>query len=167
MNQMLKLATGLFLVLGLAACSSSGSVTVEQAKAAAIPSGKVVALAITAPADEDSRDVAQRLRSELFGRLVSEAVFKQVVPQEEPADYKMDVGLTEVDEVSQGARIFWGVMAGSNTLKGTVALTDETTGQLVTKFDIAGESASHPLSSENEMDDAIREAVTRIIATLR
>jgi Domain of unknown function (DUF4410) len=154
------------VMLMLAACSSSGSIEMKQPKTAAIPAGKVVALNVTAPADEDSADALHLIRNELFGRLVAEGVFKEVVAAEEPADYRMDVVLSNVDEVSQGARIFFGVLAGSNELKAAVTVIDAATAQPVTSFNVGGESASHPMSSENGLEDAVREAVTRIIGAL-
>lgn len=163
----LRLVAALSIVALVAACSSTGTLTVKQPKSASIPPGKTVVLAVTSPADEDSREAAQRMRSELFGRLVSEGVFKQVLAQDESADYAMDVRVGEVDEVSQGSRIFFGVFAGSNDVGASVAVRERPSDQVVTQFDVAGESASHPLSSEDDMDDAIREAVTRIIAALR
>lgn len=153
-------------LLVLAACSSSGSIEMTQPKTAAIPPGKIVALDVTAPADEDSADAKHLMRNELFGRLVAEGIFKEVVPAEEAADYRMDVILSDVDEVSQGARIFLGVMAGSNELKAAVTVIDAATGQPVTSFNVGGESASHPMSSENGLEDAVREAVTKIIGAL-
>lgn len=154
------------MMLMLAACSSSGSIEMKQAKAAAIPAGRTVALNVTAPADEDSADALHLMRNELFGRLVAEGVFKEVVAAGEPADYRMDVVLSNVDEVSQGARIFFGVLAGSNELKAAVTVIDAATAEPVTSFNVGGESASHPMSSENGLEDAVREAVTKIIGAL-
>jgi len=158
---------GLCCLLLVAACSSSGDLKMKTPKAAAIPPGHTVALDVTSPADEDSRDVAHRMRVELFDRLVAEGVFRQVVAAKEPADYEMQVALNGVDEVSQGARIFFGVMAGSNELKAAVSLRDATTNAMVTEFDVAGESAAHPLSTESGMDSAVREAATKIITALQ
>ncbi|MGH6929913.1 MAG: DUF4410 domain-containing protein [Dongiaceae bacterium] len=155
------------LLLLTAACSSSGGLAMKSPKAAAIPPGRSVALNVTSAADEDSRDAAHRMRVELFGRLVAEGVFRQVVAAGEAADYRMDVALGGVEEVSQGARIFFGVMAGSNELTAAVTLQDATTNAVVTSFDVSGESASHPLSSENGMDDAIREAASNIVRALQ
>ncbi len=155
------------LLLLAAGCSSSGTIAVKTAKTGAIPPGKAVALDVTSAADEDSRDAAHRMRNELFGRLVAEGVFRQAVAAGEPADYRMAVALSGVEEVSTGARIFLGVMAGANELKAAVTLDDAASGTTVTAFDVTGESAAHPLSSESGMEDAVREAASRIIAALR
>jgi len=47
-----------------------------------------------------------------------------------------------------------------------VSLFEESSQSLVTSFEVTGKSASHPFSSENDMDDAIREFVDQIILTL-
>ncbi|MGH6893596.1 MAG: hypothetical protein ACREEP_15200, partial [Dongiaceae bacterium] len=90
------------LLLGMAAiigagCSSSAKMTVRQPKAGQIESERSVALTLTSEGDEDSREVAQKTRSELYGRLVTEGIFKQVLPADESADYAMDVSLSGVD----------------------------------------------------------------------
>ena len=162
-----KLIAACCLLVFTAACSSSGTLKMKTPKSAAIPPGHSVALDVTSAADEDSRDAAHRMRIELFGRLVAEGVFREVVAAGEPADYRMEVALGGVEEVSQGARIFFGVMAGSNELKAAVSLRDSATNAMVTQFDVTGESAAHPLSTESGMDAAIREAATRIITALQ
>ena len=167
MTRASKWITVCCLLLFTAACSSSGELKMKTAKSASIPPGRSVALDVTSAGDEDSRNAAHRMRIELFGRLVAEGVFRQVVAAAEPADYRMEVALGGVDEVSQGARIFFGVMAGANELTAAVSLRDTATDAVVTAFDVAGESAAHPLSSESGMDAAIREAATRIIAALQ
>jgi hypothetical protein len=160
------------LLLAMAAavatgCSSSAKMTMRQPKAAGIASGHSVALALTSDGDEDSREVAQKVRSSLYGRLVSEGIFKQVVNADQDADYAMDVKLSGVDMVSQGARIFFGVLAGANELTADVTVRDRQNNGTITAFSVSGESAAHPMSSENDMDDAIDEVVTKIVEALR
>jgi hypothetical protein len=58
------------------------------------------------------------------------------------------------------------VLAGRNELAVQVDISDTTSHALLVSFTAKGESASHPLSSENDMDDAIREAVDEIILEL-
>lgn len=165
----------LCLLVWMNACSSSGSIQMLKHKTASIPPGSTVSLSVTAAlpddadddAHEDASEVIHRLKSQLFGRLVSEAVFKQVLQPGEQADYRMDVKLLSAEEVSQGARIFFGVLAGSNNLTASVSLNDQAIDSLITAFEVGGESASHPMSSKNDIDDAIREAVDEIILALR
>lgn len=160
-------ALGLVGLLLLSACNSSGTLAVSTPKSEPIPAGKVVALNVTSAEDEDSRDAAGRLQNDLFGRLVTEGVFKQVVQAGQPADYRMTVALSDVEKVSQASRIFFGVLAGSNELKADVTLMQSTSGAVVEKFTVTGESASHPLSDENGLDDAVREAATKTVQALR
>jgi hypothetical protein len=58
-------------------------------------------------------------------------------------------------------------MAGSNSLNAAVTLYDQATNTVVTAFDVVGESASHPLSTESGLDDAVREAVSEIMLALQ
>lgn len=161
----------------LAACSSSSELTINKAISAPVDHEESIRLVINTKlpedADEDYRSnaaqVATRLRGELYSRLVFEGVFKQAyhVGQDNDAKYQLDVSINETDEVSQGARIFLGVFAGKNELALNVVLTDRSTNEVLTDFIVTGKSASHPLSSEDGMDDAIREAVDQIVLTLR
>jgi hypothetical protein len=175
MNRFLKIAGPLCLLVWISACSSSGSIQISQPKIIAIPPGSTVSLSVTTvlPEDadkdarEDANEVTHRLKSQLFGRLMSEAVFKQVLQPGERADYRMDVRVLNAEEVSQGARIFFGVLAGSNKLAASVSLYDQQTDNLITSFEAGDESASHPMSAENDIDDAIREAVDEIVLALR
>lgn len=175
MNKTFKTFGVLCLLLSAVACSSSGSVQIVQPKTATIPPGSTVTLSVTSALPEnadvearnDANEVMHRLRSELFGRLMSEAVFKQVLQPGEDANYRMDVKVLSAGEVSQGARIVLGVLAGSNTLTASVLLFDQPDENLITEIEVGGESASHPLSSESDIDDAIREAVDEIIVALR
>ena len=155
------------LAIFAAACSSSGTLEMRQQKTETIPPGHTVALSVAGPNDEDSQSVIQDLRTYLFGLLPSQGLFAQVVTPDQPAHYEMDVAVSGVEEVSQGARIFLGVLAGSNDLTTDVTVTDRRTDQVVTSFRAAGESASHPFSSENDMDDAIKEVGTKIVQALR
>jgi len=160
-------ALGLSVMLLASACSSSGTLAVKTPKAQAIPTGKVVALAVSSAADEDSKDAADRLRNDLFGRLVSEGLFKQVVQPGQPADYRLSMALSGVEEVSQTSRILFGVLAGSNELKVDGTLVDAANGKTVESFQVTGESASHPLSSENGIEDAVREAAAKTVQALK
>ena len=151
----------------VSACSSSGTTEVSTGKSQDIPPDRSVSLSIIAAAEENPTDVIQRLRGSLFERLVTEGVFGQVLHPHEAGDYRMDVVLGEVHEVSRHDRVLLGVLAGANTLEATVSLHEVSTDRLVTAFHVSGSSASHPLASGNGMADAIREAVTQIILALQ
>ena len=160
----------LLVAVLVAGCSSSGTLTMLQPKSQAIPPGKTVALSVQ-PDDPNPKpiyqEVAQRVRDGLFGKLVSNGLFKAVVQPTESADYRMEVKVFGARRVSTGARIWLGVMAGSNSLALHVQVIDESTKLVVTAFDVKGSSASHPLSSEANLDDALREATDELILALR
>ena len=179
MNRVPKIIGLLFLLVWMNACVSSGSTQIAKQKTVLIPSGSTVSLSVTAalPKDaegdarEDASEVMDRLKSQLFGRLVSEAVFKQVLQPGERANYRMDVKVLNAEEMSQGARIFFGVIAGPLVLfpykvTASVSLYDQAADNLITAFEVGGETAWHPFASE-DIDDAIREAVDEIILALR
>ncbi|MEP0068872.1 DUF4410 domain-containing protein [Pyruvatibacter sp.] len=155
------------LALFVAACSSSGTLQRMQTSDVPIKPNSVASLEVTSASDSASLEAAEELRSRLFGSLVSQGLFEQVVPPSKPADYQLKIALSGVSEVSQGARIFFGALAGSNRLSANVKLQDATDQSVVRAFVVGGESAAHPLSSENGMADAIREASSRIIQALR
>jgi len=152
-------------------CSSTGKLHVEKSLNKSINSRSKVAVYVH-PHDkikepsEEYKESIQQLKNELYGRLVSDRVFKQVVNYEEDAKYKLNVSLVSADKVSQSARMIFGVLAGSNEIKAQVDLINIDTGKELTQFTVSGKSASHPMSSENDMDAAIKEITDKIIAGL-
>lgn len=159
------------LVLGfVSACSSSSTLTIEQALTESIPPGKTVALSVEPDVEDPNdghRQAAQSLHAALFGRLVSDGIFKQVVNAPESADYTLDVKLQGSRKVSAAAQFWLGVMAGPSNLTVKVDLRDQATGQVLTTFDVMGQSAAHPHSSESDFGDAVREATGKVIEALR
>ena len=151
----------------VSACSSSGTVDVTTDRSQDIPPGSSASLSVTSTAEENPTDVIQRLRGALFERLVTEEVFGRVLHPHEAGDYRMDVVLGEVNEVSRHDRVLLGVFAGANTLDAAVSLHEVSTRRLVTAFHVSGSSASHPMASGTGMADAIQEAVAQIILALK
>lgn len=171
---MKKICKATFVVCAIAmisACSSTGEIQTSTALTHQIDHSAVASLSAKPHAEVKPTpavvEATTRLRGQLFGRLVSEGVFRQVVHEGEPSQYKVEASLLAASEVSQGARIFFGVFAGSNQLAVEVKVFDAAQGGLLTSFVAKGTSASHPLSSENDMDDAIREVVDEIILALQ
>jgi hypothetical protein len=82
------------------------------------------------------------------------------------ARYDFRLCLLTATGVSQGARILFGVLAGANQLAVQVDVFETASRNLVASFTAKEESASHPLSSESDMNDAIREAVDEVILEL-
>jgi hypothetical protein len=144
--------------------------TVLQPKTQSIPPGQTVALLVEVDVPEPlpvHQEVATRLRERLFGRLVSEGIFRAVVHVPEPADYHMDVKIRGARQVSAIARIMLASASGPNAAAVAVVVRHQATDHLVTVFEATATSESHPLSSESSLDDAVRRAVDRIIEGLR
>jgi Domain of unknown function (DUF4410) len=156
----------------LPACSSSGEMKILQTldETHRIDHAATTILKVE-PAeglqpDEDLRELILTLRGQLFGRLVSDGVFKQVVHEGDPAKYYVRIQVNDADQVSTVARIAFGVFAGANKLNVRVEVFEESTEKSIMTFTASGESASHPFSTESEMEDAIREVVNKIILSL-
>ncbi len=165
-----RLVMALLVVSFVSACASSGTLIVTQLKTQGIPPGQTVSLSVEPDVAEPlpvHQEVATRLRERLFGRLVSERIFKAVVPAPEPADYSMDVKIRGAREVSGAERVMLGVMTGPNTIAVAVAVRNRATNQQITAFEAAGTSAAHPMSPQAGLDDAVREVVAKIIEALR
>jgi len=161
-----------FAVSFLPACSSSGQMKMLQPlKETDRIDHTATAILNVVPGeglqpDEDLREIILSLRGQLFGRLVSDGVFKQVVHEGEPAKYYVRVQVNTADQVSMGARIMFGVLAGANELDVRVEVFEESSDNSIMTFTVLGESASHPFSGESEMEDAMREVVNKIILSL-
>ena len=157
-----------FIIFG---CSSKGELQVQRGSDTRIDHKAVASLSV----EPDERvekteavlEAVRRLRGQLFGRLVSEGVFGRVVQEGDASQYNVRARLLTAAQVSQTARILFGVLAGRNELAVQVDVFDAANNALLVSFTAKGKSASHPLSSENDMDDAIREAVDEIIVELK
>jgi len=154
----------------ISSCSSKGELRVQHSLDTRIDHAAVASLSVQpderVKKTEAVLEAVRRLHGQLFDRLVSEGVFARVVQAGETAMYDVRVRLLTATEVSQGARILFGVLAGANELAVQVDVFETASRNLVVSFTAKGESASHPLSSENDMDDAIREAVDEVILEL-
>lgn len=170
---MTKRVFPLFALLAviLSACSSSGELHKQQGLSAPISQQAVVSLKVTAKnedlKDEDVRETLQRFQNRLYGSLLSQKVFAQVLPFGQPSHYTLLVDLSGIDKVSTISRVLIGVFAGPNELTANTALLENTTGRTMTQFVATGESATHPFSSEAGMEDAIREAVSQVVKGLK
>lgn len=160
------------IALFLAGCSSSGTMTIKTPLNEKIPPGKTAALSVGVDSadkanEDDYKEVLSRIRERLYGKLISEGIFKALVLAPEPADYLLDVKVKGARKVSGVSRVMWGVMAGPNVAELSIRLKNTKTEQIISDFDVEGASATHPFSSESGLDDAIREAVNNIAKGLR
>ncbi|MGH7820434.1 MAG: DUF4410 domain-containing protein [Candidatus Binatia bacterium] len=155
-------------LVGFVACSSSGTLTMKTPASQGIRPGSTVALSVEATATvSEAPKVVSRLRDRLYSKLLSEGIFRTVVPPTEPADYRLEAKLTGAREVSTFARVMLGVMTGPNIAEMSVELRDMASNRVVRAFEVAGHSASHPFSSEAGLEDAVREATEKIVEGLR
>ena len=162
---------GLALCVSLfVGCQSKNRVSVEQKLSSPLDSTAAATL-IVEPAEGVKRSKAidkavRSLRGDLYNKLVAEGIVGSIVPKASDARYRIDVKLLADHEVSTTARVLFGVMAGRNEIVVNVRVTDLADGRQLTMFNCKGKSASHPMSSENAMSDALDEAVDGVIATL-
>ena len=109
----------------LAACSSSRSINIDEASQLPIEPDRSVSLQVNSTDEDSNPDLKTELQSNLYSRLVSEGLFADVASSDTPADYKMQVSVSGVNEVSTAARVVFGVLAGANTICADVQLNDQ------------------------------------------
>jgi hypothetical protein len=150
----------------LGACSSSGQRLVSIPLASPIPAGKSCIVEVVADpvADVLANSTLQAL---LNSMLTGTGIFAHVVQPGLQADYALRVGVQKCSRVSSTSRVMIGVLAGSNEIAAVVVLRDLATGNVITCFNVEGTSASHPLSNENEFEDALRKAAEEVCMGLR
>ncbi len=160
------------LAFFLAACSSVGNSVVRQPMKGKVAEGKGVLLKIYSAShakelDPDFDEVQKRLRESLYTKLVTSGLFARVVLNGDPADYSLEVKIFKANAVSGTARALVGVLAGRSEAKADVLLRNLSTDEVLADFEVLGESASHPFSTEGSLDDAIRQAADQIIMRIQ
>jgi hypothetical protein len=161
---------GVLVVVTLLSACASNTLTVTHPKTHAIPPGQTVALSVEVDVPAPlpvHHEAASRLRERLFGRLVSERIFKGVVHAPDPADYQMEVKIRGAREVSPVARSMLGGMGGPNTTDAAVIVRHQATATIVTMFTVTATAESLPLSADTSLDTAVRRATDRIMEGLR
>ena len=153
------------LCLALAGYEATGTTTVSLAKAEAIPSGHSITLEVLG--DGAHPEVVQDLRARLFGSLLAEGLFSDVVPALGEADYRLTVALTDMTVISGGERMIVGVLAPGDGFRADVRLVESASDRTITEYNVETEAASDPRSPEAGIDVALRKATARIIAGLR
>jgi len=155
---------GAFAVSLLAACSAGGNFTVQSAtKPTNLPASPSVRIVVTPTAD-GSDEVLADVRSAVLGQLLSDGRFSKVVVANEPTDLVMNIDIVKYAKVTVGERILVGALAGRNRVNLAVKIIQPGSNTVVEAFEADGESASHPLSSESGMSDAVRQAAKQLAA---
>lgn len=160
----IKLALVVGLGCLLAACSSGGDLKVlSSAPATNLPAQPSVRLVVNAVA-KDSGDVLADLRAAILGQLMASGRYSKVSAGPEPSDLIITVDIVKYAKVSTAERILAGALAGRNRVGTDVKIVQPSTNVTVKSFEANGESASHPLSSESGLSDAVREVAKQISA---
>lgn len=161
------LALVLTLILGIVTgCSTTGSLVMHESIEGRTVRAAVAALTVISP-DSNGNDVAIQLRGQVAAHLLGAGLFKNISDQnDQTADFKISIKLTEITEVSGVSRVMWGALAGANKIAGDVTAIDVKTGQNIRAFSFRGESASHPFSGKSDIKDAINKAAEEIIKGL-
>lgn len=89
----------LLVSLAITSCSGISGVTYSKVNMKPLDSGKTVALAVKLPVGEGDPfwlEGQRKLRSKLGVILVGEGIFREVVTDNEPADYRLDVQIADI-----------------------------------------------------------------------
>lgn len=161
------------LILGIIGmvfgCKSTGGYKMHECIEGRSINNALVLLVVTPPPPEfcDNDNVVTLFREQLASRLVSSGLCSDIAkPNDENADYCVNVKLTLIDEASTAARALIGVFAGSHEIAGDVSVIDLKTKETIRSFSFTGESAAHPYSGESNLQFTVMEAVDAVIAGL-
>lgn len=148
------------LMAGLvSACAASGSVQTLSAQAPAVDSSKAGAVEVST-ALPDKADSADALKRAIVSQLVNKKVFKSVTDID-ASDYLLRVSVVEVNEVSQGARIMFGALAGQAAITANVEVYDRKQGRVLSSIVAKGASSGgHVFAGTTQ--EAIDQAATQI-----
>ena len=155
------------LLTGLAACSTTGTVTpLAGSTGAPVPAVTTWSVAVRgceAPAR------CEELRSAVASRLVGAGLAERVVVPGQRADMNLDVQVTTLRAVPGAVRVMFGAFAGRNSVAATGTVQDLRGRTPVTlrSFRIESGSASHPFSGESGVADAYRRFAEDVVGALR
>lgn len=159
--------TVLAVALGLQACGTKGGIELGPEPQRAFAGGTTVALTVVADSSAGEQDAAARIRERLFGALMAEGLFRQVLPPDDTTEYVLQVALFDVKRVSGTSRVLFGALAGRNRIRASVRLSRAGSPEPIRTFTVTGESASHPNSPDAGFEDAVREFVQHLVRGLR
>ena len=143
----------------LSACAASGSVQTLSAQAPAVDSAKAGAVEVST-ALQDKADSADALKKAIVAQLIGKKVFKSVTDID-ASDYLLKVNVVEVSEVSQGARIMFGALAGQAGITANVEVYDRREGKVLSTLVAKGSSSGgHVFAGTTQ--EAIDQAANQI-----
>lgn len=151
----MKKIIAICLLLSLtAACETQQKINYNSPYKDSVQAGKSFSIDVagnsTIPDANENNLIS--IKKEVVSALVGSQVFTSV---SQNPDYKVEIKLTDVKNVSGFARVALGVIAGRNIVQGNVIVKDGK-GKTISSFQAEGESASHPFSGNSSFDDAAR-----------
>lgn len=136
---MFRLLLSAVLAMALSACAASGSVQTISADRAQVDSARAVTVDVTSRL-AGKGDTVDALRNAIVAQLVSKKVFKSVTDMD-AARYQLKVDLVEVSEVTQGARLLFGALAGQAGVTANVEIYDRQEGRVLSSLVAKGSSS--------------------------
>ncbi len=158
----LKLAITAVVLFTLAACASGG--IHEAGQRPNIPKESTASLIIESNV-RASPAIKAKLRQALQSALLDRGVFKAVRVDGPGSEYSVIAEILTVEEVSQGARSFWGGFAGQASIGVYVTVKNNLSGAIVGTFSARAQSSGASVTS-GTTDDAIYDVADRIAAYL-
>lgn len=156
MNRLLILAVALLL----SACAASGSIQVTSSVPASIDSAKSGAVDV-ATSVAGKTETADALQKAIISQLLSKNVFKSVTATDQ-SDYLLKVNVVDVKEVSQGARIMLGALAGKAGITAQVDVLDRRNGTVTGSMVAKGQSSGGTVFA-GTTQEAIDQTATQIV----
>lgn len=160
----------LFGVLLVAACNSTGKTNSNTDISVSIPKNTTAVLLVKAHLGKDHRykdRVLETLRQQLPAALVKQGIFRSVVAAPATGNYEIDVEVRGIRVVTPGGRVFFGFMAGRNSVRVVVNVRNSATGKRVRSFETRGYGASIGWGAQSYgADDPVREVVKHVVDEL-
>ncbi len=151
------------LIMYLSACSSTAKIQMVQPMSEEIDPKKSAYISVVS-VDKKKEELAVMLQDALFSKFISRSIFKEVTANKnESVDYIVDVTISKGRKVSGAARVWLGVFAGANRIIADVTVKERLTDKVLTTFKVTGESALMPYSTQDGLNDAVREASNKIV----
>jgi|AGTN01.3.fsa_nt_gi hypothetical protein len=136
MKQLLLVALS---AMFLSACAASGSIQTLSANAPAVDTTKSGGVQVST-ALSDKAESLDAFRNAIITQLVNKRVFGSIADTDN-SDYVIQVNVVELSEVSQGARIFFGALAGQAGVTANVDIYDRREGRTVSSMVAKGTSS--------------------------
>lgn len=136
----MRIIASLLAMFLLSACAAGGGIQQLSTGAATIDSNKSGSVVVKS-AVPGRESVAENLRQAINNQLLNKRVFAALPGNPDQADVTLDVTIVEVSEVSQGARILFGALAGQAKMVADVDVIDRKTGASLGKMRAEGKSS--------------------------